>query len=204
MKNTWSIKQQGITLVETVMMIGVYVVLLLAISESIFSLYQNNAYSIAQTEEVDNARRGVIQWHRDVKEMVIGEDGTYPVAVIGAHRFGYFSDTDQDDTVEYVEYVLATTTLTKYTYNATGSPFIYSTTTPDKAETLSLYVQNIVQATSTFFYYDNAYNQLSSTSPIIDVRFIRMQIIVNIDPLKSPGEFMLRSSIAPRNLKDNL
>lgn len=204
MKKSWSTTQQGITLVETVVMIGVYVVLLLAITESIFSLYQNNAYSIAQADEVDNARRGVIQWHRDVKEMVIGEDGTYPVAVINPHRFGYYSDTDQDESVEYVEYVLSTTTLRKFTYNASGDPLTYSTTTPDSEEILSLYVQNIVQATSTFFYYDTAHTQLSSTSPIIDVRFIRMQLIVNIDPLKSPGEFMLRSSIAPRNLKDNL
>jgi hypothetical protein len=204
MHNKWSKKQQGITLIETVMMIGVYVVLLLAITNSIFSLYQMNSYSIAQTEEVDNARRGVIQWNRDVKEMVPGDDGTYPIAVISEHRFGYFSDTDKDSAVEYVEYILATTTLTKYTYDAAGTPLVYSTTTPSKAEILSLYVQNIVQATSTFLYYDSANNQLSSTSPIIDVRYIRMQLIVNIDPLKSPGEFMLRSSIAPRNLKDNL
>jgi len=135
--------------------------------------------------------------------MITGEDGTYPVAVIEAHRFGYYSDTDQDDSVEYVEYVLSTTTLTKYTYNAVGVPPTYSTT-PDSEESLSFYVQNSNQGTSTFFYYDNDGNELNASSPIIDVRYVRMQLIVNIDPLRSPGEFMLRSSIAPRNLKDNL
>lgn len=192
------------TLVEMMVLIGIYVVLMLAINMSIFNLYQTNAYSFAQANEIDNARRGVTQWYRDVREMVIGEDGTYPIAVIDEHRFGYYSDTDQDDSVEYVEYVLATTTLSKYTYNATGNPALYDLLNPDLKEDLSYYVQNINQATSTFFYYDNAGNQLSSTSPIIDVRYIEMQLIVNIDPIKSPGEFMLRSSVAPRNLKDNL
>ncbi|MBP6881312.1 MAG: hypothetical protein KBC35_01685 [Candidatus Pacebacteria bacterium] len=192
------------TLVEMVVMIGVYVVLMLAVTMSIFNLYQINAYSFAQTNEIDNARRGVTQWYRDVREMVVGEDGTYPVAIIDTHRFGYYSDTDQDDMVEYVEYVLATTTLSKYTYNAVGSPAVYDLLTPDLKEDLSYYVQNINQATSTFFYYDNAGNRLSSTSPIIDVRYIEMQLIINIDPIKSPGEFMLRSSVAPRNIKDNL
>lgn len=194
----------GMTLVEAVMLIGIFTILSLAITMSIFNLYQVNAYSFAQANEVDNARRGVTRWYRDVKEMVTGEDGTYPVAVIDQHRFGYYSDTDLDDSVEYVEYVLATTTLTKYTYNAAGSPAVYDLANPDLTEDLSYYVQNINQSTSTFFYYDNAGNRLSSTSPLIDVRYVEMQLIVNIDPVRAPGEFMLRSSVAPRNLKDNL
>lgn len=192
------------TIVEMVVMIGIYTILMLAITLSIMNLYQTNSYAFAQADEINNARRGVTQWYRDVKEMVTGEDGTYPIAVIDEHRFGYYSDTDQDDSVEYVEYVLATTTLSKYTYNATGDPATYDLLNSDSKDDLSYYVQNINQATSTFFYYDNAGNQLSSTSPIIDVRYIEMQIIVNIDPTRSPGEFMLRSSVAPRNLKDNL
>jgi len=196
--------QKGMTLVEMLIAIGIYTVLLLAINNSITSLYQNNAYALEQANEVDNARRGVTQWNRDAKEMITGEDGTWPVAVIGEHRLGYYSDTDQDDSVEYVEYILAATTLRKFTYNPTGSPATYDLTTPDSEEILSEYVQNIEQATSTFFYFDNNGTQLTSTSPVIDVRYMQMQVIVNIDPDRNPGEFMLRSSLAPRNLKDNL
>lgn len=194
----------GMTLVELVVVIGIYTVLLLAITASISSLYQSNGYAMAQADEIDNARRGMIQWNRDAKEMTTAEDGTFPVAVIDEHRFGYFSDTDQDSSVEYVEYVLATTTLTKYTYNPTGSPAVYNFASPDSEQILSEYVQNIIQATSTFFYFDSNGNALSSTSPLVNVNYIKAQIIVNIDPLRSPGEFMLRSSIAPRNLKVNL
>jgi len=192
------------TLVETVMAIGIYTILILAISGSVTSLYQTNSYALGQANEVDNARRGVTQWNRDVKEMTQGEDGTYPVAVIEEHKLGYFSDTDQDTSVEYVEYILATTTLTKYTYNAAGVPATYDFSTPDEVQTLSLFVQNINQSTSTFAYFDEAGTALSSTSPLVNVKYITVQIIVNIDPLRSPGEFMLRSSVAPRNLKDNL
>jgi Tfp pilus assembly protein PilE len=194
----------GMTLVEMVVVIGIYTVLLVVITGSISQLYQMVGYSIAQSDEVDNARRGVTQWNRDAKEMTIAEDGTYPIAVIDEHHFSYYSDTDLDSTVEYVEYILATTTLTKYTYNPTGTPSVYDLNNPDSEQTLSLFVQNINQGTSTFHYYDNAGMQLSSTSPIIDVKYISAQLIVNIDPVRSPGEFMLRSSLAPRNLKDNL
>jgi len=67
-----------------------------------------------------------------------------------------------------------------------------------------LFVQNINQATSTFFYFDETGAALTAASPLVSVKYIKMQIIVNIDPFRSPGEFMLRSSIAPRNLKENL
>lgn len=196
--------RRGMTLIETLVAVGIFTILMAAVFTSTTQLYRQNAYALEQTEEVNNARRGMTQWNRDVKEMTDGEDGTYPLAVIEEHRLGYYSDTDRDDEVEYVEYVLASTTLTKYTYQASGNPATYNLTTPDEAETLSLYVQNILQGTSTFLYYDTAGTQLSSTSPILSVRYIRAQLIVNIDPDRNPGEFLLRSSLAPRNLKDNL
>lgn len=187
-----------------VVLIGIYTIMLLAVSQSITTLYQYNSYALEQSNEVDNARRGITEWNRDVKEMTTAEDGTWPIAIMEPHRLGYYSDTDLDDSVEYVLYELSGTTLFKNTYNATGSPATYDLTIPDKVEILSEYVQNELQATSTFFYYDDADTELASTSPVIRMRFITMQLIVNIDPLRNPGEFMLRSSLAPRNLKDNL
>lgn len=198
------LETRGMTLVEMLVAVTIYTILMLAVFSSTTTLYRQNAYAIEQAGEVNNARRGIQQWNHDVKEMTTAEDGTYPVAVIEPHRLGYYSDTDRDAEVEYVEYVLASTTLTKYTYQATGTPVTYDTSAPDKIEILSLYVQNAEQGTSTFFYYDNSGAQLSSTSPLIAVRYIQAQLIVNIDPKRNPGEFMLRSSLAPRNLKDNL
>ena len=197
-------RTKGMTFVEMIVVIAIATILMLAISYSIVNLYQTTAYSSAQAEEIDNARRGVTQWNRDVKELTTGEDGNYPINIIDEHEFGYYSDTDLDNAVEYVRYELADTTLRKYTYNASGDPATYNLTTPDSTEILYLYVQNLNEATTTFYYYDNDGTQLSSTSPIIDVKYIRMNIIVNVDPLLSPGEFVLRSSVAPRNLKDNL
>jgi type II secretory pathway pseudopilin PulG len=194
----------GMTLVETVVAISIYVVLMLAVFSSITSLYKTNAYALEQSNEVNSARVGITQWNRDAKEMITAEDGTWPLAIIEPHRMGYYSDTDKDDSVEYVLYELTGTTLTKSVFNPSGTPVSYDLTTPDEVQTLSTYVQNINQSTTTFSYFDNGGNQLTSASPILDVRYIRSQLIVNIDPIRNPGEFMLRSSLAPRNLKDNL
>jgi hypothetical protein len=195
----------GMTLVEVVMVIGIYTVIMLVLTSSIVYLYQTNGYTVAQSYEIDHARRGLQAWLRDVKEMSYADDGTFPIAVMEPHRIGFYSDIDAEPSVEYVEYVLSSTTIYKYIYKATSTPPVYNLVTPVLTETLSEYVQNLIQVIPTFQYYDTDGGLLSSTSsPLTDVRYIEAKIIVNIDPLRSPGEFLLHSGISPRNLKDNL
>ncbi len=197
-------QRRGMTLIEVIVVIALFTTLSLIIFSSIQFLYQTDGYSNAQAGEVDSARRGMTQLSRDLREMAYAEDGTFPVAVKNAHEIGFYTDYDKDDAVEYVEYELATTTLYKRTYNPTGNPPTYNLTTPDTQEVLSIYVRNLEQATSTFYYYNSNNTLLGTSSLLTDVRYIRTQIIVNIDPVRSPGQYMLRSSVAPRNLKDNL
>ncbi len=196
---------QGFTLVETIVVVSLYTMMTLVIYTSIFNLYQANGYTIAQSYEIDQARRGLQNWLSDAREMAYSDTGTFPIAVIQPHRFGFYTNTDQDLSVEYVEYVLTGTTIYKNIYEASGTPPVYNLVTPDRVEILSEYVQNIVQGTSTFLYFDSAGAALTPPSALLtDVRYIDTKIIVNIDPVRSPGEFLLRSGVTPRNLKDNL
>ncbi len=199
----------GFTLVEMIFVVAMTVLLMAVIMNSVVNLYQTNSYTIAQSNEIDVARRGLQEWQRDAKEMTYSDDGTFPVAIMNTHEMAFYSDVDGDPAVEYVRFLLstttATTTLYKYTHEPTGTPPVYNLVTPSRTETLSEYVQNLVQATSTFLYFDTNGAPLTSTSSLLtDVRYLETRIIVNIDPLRSPGEFMLRGGVSPRNLKDNL
>jgi len=193
------------TLLEVVIVLSIYMLLMGAVSTSVIYLYQANGYTIAQSYEIDHARRGLQSFIRDVREMTYADDGTFPIAVMEDHRFGFYSDVDRDDSVEYTEYVLATSTITKYVYAATGTPPVYNLVTPVSQETLSEYVQNIIQSLDTFRYYDADGVEVTGAGALLtDVRYIEARIIVNIDPNRSPGEFLLHTGVAPRNLKDNL
>jgi hypothetical protein len=187
------------------MVVSLYTILLLAISAAVHNLYRSNGYTIAQSYEIDQARRGLQNLVSDAKEMSYSDDGTFPVAEMEPHLFGFYSDVDNDPSVEYVEYELSSTTLYKRVYNASGYPPVYNYITPSEVFTISEYVQNQEQGTPTFLYFDNAGTLLSATSSLLtDVRYIETRVIVNIDPVRSPGEFLLRGGVAPRNLKDNL
>ncbi len=195
----------GLTLIETLIVITLFTTLSVAIFEAVTTLYKTNSYTLEQSNEVENARRGMLTWVRDAREMTYGVNGAFPIVRADANRMGFYSDIDKDLSVEYVEYVLATTTLYKFTYEATGTPAVYSTTTPTRTETLSLYVRNLTQNQPMFGYYNDSGTYLgSSTTQISDIKYINVSLIINIDPVRSPGEFLLRGSAAPRNLKENL
>lgn len=193
--------QQGFTLVEVIVVTSLFTILSAVLLESIVRFYSINSYTISQSAEVDSARRGMELIVRDLREMTFADNGTYPLAVMGTSTIGFYSDIDRDNSVEYVRYVLTGTTLRKYVYNATGTPLSYSTTTPDETISVSANVRNIAQATSTFKFFDDNHILSSATSTVTDIRYIEVQLIVNVDPARSPGEFTIRSSAAPRNLK---
>jgi type II secretory pathway component PulJ len=194
----------GMTLVEAVVAVGIYTLLMLVITTTVVELYQSNSYTMAQANEVDTARRGLLAWTQDAREMLSSAEGTWPISIMESQRMGFYSDIDRDDDIEYVIYQLASTTLYRYTYEPTGSPPTYSTTSPSATYRLSEYVQNLIQGTSTFRYFDTNGVELFPGALLTDVRYVETQLIVNIDPIREPGEFMLRASVAPRNLKDNL
>ena len=198
-------KQKGMTLVEMIIVTFLFSILMIALGNSVASLYKVNSYTVSQAYQVSNARKGVQALIRDVREMTFADDGTFPLARMESHLIGFYSDIDRDNSVEYVEYELATTTrLVKRVYNATGSPTTYNLSSPDEEYILSEYVQNLIQGTSTFFYYDTNGNEATATSSVTDIRFITVQAIVNIDPIRNPGQFMLRYSAALRNVIDNI
>ncbi len=200
-----ALPQKGFTLVETLIVIALFTLLVLAIMNSVTQLYKYNSVTLEQANEIEVARRGLLTWVRDTREMTFGANGAFPLGRAESHRIGFYSDIDKDFNVEYVEYRLATTTLYKDTYEPTGNPPVYSTTTPTRTEILSQYVQNLSQGQTTFRYYNDAGALIASSSAMIsDIRYLRINLIVNIDPARSPGEFMLQGSATPRNLKENL
>lgn len=197
-------RHAGFTLIEALVVIGLFSILSLVIANSIHALYRYNAYTFSQAYQVQNARKGIQALVRDIREMTFADNGAFPLEVMEEHRIGFYSDIDRDDSVEYVEYELVGTTLQKTVINATGTPPSYGTTTPDSTTIISEYVQNLNQSVETFTYYDGSGSEIASSSGLTDIRYIETQLIINIDPIRDPGEYMLRSSAALRNVKENI
>ncbi len=195
---------KGMTLLEVLVSITIFSILMLTVNSAINQFYKTNTLVLAQNQSIDEARRGLDNWRNDTREMVVAADGSYPLSVASEHKMAYYSDIDQDNGIEYVEYILASSTLTRNVYNPVGSPPIYNLSgSPDISETISIYVRNLSKSTSTFLYYDGNNNQLTNDS-LLNIRYIVMRLYIDVDPNNPPGDFLLQAAVAPRNLKDNL
>jgi len=193
---------KGMTLVEMIIVLALFTILSLAILNGIAAFYRYNAYSIAQSYQVDNARRGVEYLVRDIREMTYADDGSFPLVDMEDNRIMFYSDIDRDFSVELVEYELSGTTLYKNVYEAVGSPPVYDTSTTSLSTNISVYVQNDVQDIEIFKYYDGNGLLAATSTTVSDIRYIEVALIINIDPIRDPGEFLLRSSASLRNLKE--
>jgi prepilin-type N-terminal cleavage/methylation domain-containing protein len=201
----YSTFKSGMTLVETIVVVSISTILMLAITSSIQYFYQINGYQMAQTSEVTQVRQALKRWLRDVREMTFAADGTYPLALAGEHEIGFYVDIDADPAVEYVRYRIdGSNTLIREEWSPSGFPPVYDlATTSERTFVISEYVHNLTEATTTFRYYDEAGTYITNPNArLSDVRYIEINLIVNVDPGRAPGEFLLRSGVGPRNLRD--
>ncbi len=191
---------QGMTLVETVVVLALFSVLSIAIMTVISSFYRYNAYTIAQAYQVDSARRGIELLVRDLREMTYSDNGAFPLVGRATSSVQFYSDIDRDSSVELVRYELVDQTLYKYIYEASGIPAVYPSE-PSRTETISEYVHNDLEAVAMFTYYDSQGVVLSG-SGVSEVRHVDVALVVNVDPVREPGKYHLRSSASLRNLKE--
>lgn len=198
--NNKRIQSRGMTLVEMVVVIALFSVLSIAIMTVVSSFYRYNAYTIAQAYQVDSARKGIELLVRDLREMTYSDNGAFPLVTRATSSVEFYSDIDRDNSVELVRYEIVDQTLFKYIYEASGIPAVYPSE-PSRTETISEYVHNDLEEVVMFTYYDNQGGQLSGTG-VSEVRHIDVAMVVNVDPVREPGKYHLRSSASLRNLKE--
>lgn len=198
--------QQGFSFVEALVVVSIFTMTIGVLLGSVILFYRSNTYAIEQAFAVENARRGVEVMVRDIREASFSDEGQYPVISADDNELWIYSDIDRDDNVERVRFFLDTTTneFTKVTTNSAGSPPTYASGT-SATSTVADNVRNIEQNMPIFEYFDSSGAQLATSSMnVTDIAFIRVNMVVNINPLRLPNEFVLRSSATMRNLKTNL
>ena len=200
-------KHKGFSTIETIVVVGISTLAVGVLFGSVIFFYRSNAYSVEQAFAVESARRGVEVMVRDIREASFSDAGRYPIISIADNELWIYSDTDRDDDIEQIRFFLDTSTesFIKVTTNSTGTPQTYTGGT--SATSIVAYdVRNDIQDMPIFEYFDELGTQItpSTTANVTDVAFVVVSMVVNINPLRLPNEFVLRSSATMRNLKTNL
>ena len=189
---------RGMTIVESVVWIAMFVAAMLALTTSVLYFYRTSNYAIQQSSAIASAQHGIDLMVRTIREASYASNGAFPVVSFGANDFRFYVEDDGDFGIEQVHYYLSGTTLKKGVIEPTGDPAVY--TGGEATSTVSDYVRNIAQATSLFTYYDKNGAQISDYTKIGDVRFVTASLLIDVDTSKTPVPLSLRSSAAMRNL----
>lgn len=188
------------TIIEVLVWIMVFVFAILAIVASIQYFYKTNTYAVEQSSAVASAERGVKNMVRAVRETTYSVNGAYPIASMSDHTLTLYADIDGDGRAERVRYFIEGTALKRGVVVASTdmqNPYVGT----EEISVLSDNVRNIEQDVDTFEYYDTNNSRITNFNAVIDVRFVSINVVVNVDPNKLPNQLTLRSSAALRNLK---
>jgi len=191
---------RGMTLIEAIVWMTVFIFALGATVASIRSFYRANAYTFKQAQAVEEIRRGTEGAVEAIREAGYGSNGAYPVISMGEHAFSFYSDIDSDPFVERIRYFLEEDELRLGIIDPTGDPPLYDTES-EVVTTAALHVRNAIAATSTFQYFDAEGNEIADYGDITQVRFVRLMLIVNTDPDNLPDQIVIRSSATMRNIR---
>ena len=115
-----------------------------------------------------------------------------------ANDFHFYSDIDDDNLVEGVRFFIEGTQLKQGITEPSGVPLSY-----DGAETVSVissHVRNIEQSVTAFHYFDNTGMEITDYNKVDEVRFVTMNLVVNVSPDRLPNQLTLRSSATLRNV----
>ncbi|MDO8601078.1 MAG: prepilin-type N-terminal cleavage/methylation domain-containing protein [bacterium] len=99
---------KGFTLIETIIAIGVFSLVLTALTGFIIMGYRTFGFSWQQSIAIDEARRGIEIMVKEIREAKTGDNGSYPVVLAEDKEFVFFSDIDKDGETERVRYFLGT------------------------------------------------------------------------------------------------
>ncbi len=134
--------------------------------------------------------------------------GSYPIDTAATSTLIFFADLNNDGVPERVRYFLDTPNrmLKEGVTSPSGSPLTYNLGN----ETVETLVSSVANGTSTpiFDYYDSSY--AGTTTPLAlpinipSVRLVRISVLIDKDPNRSPNTTFMVSSVMFRNLKDNL
>lgn len=186
------------TLVEAVIWIAMFTIIMVSLMSTLLYFYHTNHYALEEASAISSGQRGIDDLVRTLREASYSSNGAYPIVAIGPTQITLYSDINADPRVEQVTYRIQGNSLYEDVVEPTGNPPVYGTST--STSDISDYVRNVVQGITAFTYYDKNGVQISNYNNIADVRFVSVNLIIDVNADDQPGQLTLRSSAALRNL----
>ncbi|OGI25185.1 MAG: hypothetical protein A3J76_03240 [Candidatus Moranbacteria bacterium RBG_13_45_13] len=207
-KKTKNFSQQGLTLVEMLIAIFIFVMMMTGSAFLLSQIYKRYGFAMEQGMSVNETQRVMKIMVEEIRRARQADSGAYAVVSADDFDFVFYSDIDADGETERVHYYLEDSAIKKGTAEPSGIPPTY----PGNDQSVSTIAENIQNALDEplFSYYNSDYPDDQINNPLAvpvaqvsQIRLIKVDIFFNLDPFHAPDNIRLESYVEMRNLKDN-
>lgn len=203
---TPSFQPHGFTLVETIVTMGVFIIIVSAAFTFLLQVYKAQSFTIDQTTATDEAKHGMNIMVKELREANLADTGAYAIESASAQSITFYSDSDTDASREKITYTVIGSDLTRTIIEVTGGQQpVY-----DEANAVSEVLSHYVTGVNIFSYYNGDHPLDMTNNPLgspVDVSAIRLvHITLGVDPsaTQAPQVLTIESDVQLRNFKDNL
>jgi hypothetical protein len=196
----------GFSFVEIIIAVAITALVFNVVSKFAVDVFSLNSVISGNLNTQLDARHVVKVMVAELRKTSPSSLGSYPLVLAGSTAVTFYSDIDNDGLKDRVRYFIDGKLLKKGVVMPTGSPLSYD----DGSEKISTLMSGVVSSSTQpiFQYYSSSYYgtgvALSQPVNVSNVRLIKITVMIDIDPNRSPIPFAVISSVAMRNLKDNL
>lgn len=195
---------QGLTLIETIVAIGIFSLATVAIMVFISQGFKAQKQSIQNIIAQQEIRRALKIMSKEIRGAAESAEGDYAIDTAQGQSLTFYTNIDDDVTTERVRYFLDGTELKRGLTQPSGEPPTYGE--DEEISILARYVNN--ESTPIFTYYDTNYTGTEDPLPlpadIGEIRLIHIHLIIDVDPEQPPEGIILETEATLRNLKENL
>lgn len=198
--------KRGMTMAEVIIAISIFLIIIGTVYAFEVNTFSYNKTISVALNTAQDAQVILRTLSYELRTMVPGANGSYPLVAAGTSTITFFADIDKNGLPEQIRYYMNGTSMMRGTISPAGSPYVYNPAT----ETVKQIATNIRNSSSTpiFEYYDGTYdgNDAALVQPVAvsAVRLVKISLNIDYDPNAPPISRVYTSQVTLRNLKDNL
>lgn len=199
---------KGMSLIEMIIAIAIFTMGMAGFSTLFLQSWKQNSYTLEMGQTAIAISQSVNKLSRYIREARQADNGSYPVVSANDNDLVFYCDYDKDGVTERIHIYKSGTDVILGVRDPSGSfPITYAS----GDATTSVIAQRIVNTGSQpiFLYYDASYPEDSVNNPIVtpatvpNVRLVKINLYMNIDPNHAPDNVNIQSFAEMRNLNDH-
>jgi len=195
----------GFTLLELVVAMSIFSLIVLVLASFLIDGWRYNTIIWDQLQGQTDARRVVQETVNIIRKAEESSIGAFPVVLAKDNELIIYANVDTDFYRERIRFWLDGTTLKRGIIKPSGNPLNYSGT--EQVVDLAHYVVNISKGIPLFIYYDENYtgveNPLTTPAEVALIKLVKVQLLIEKNPDKTPIPLRVESMVQIRNLKSN-